>query len=273
MKKIQVFGPGCAKCEDMAALVKETLAELNQPVPVEKVTDAMQFAVAGVIVTPALAIDGKIVVSGRVPSKEELKGILKDELGTTEQQTTGQPSGETSEPCCCSCAPTPCCGGAGNTGKPGSSFRKVVVWLVLALILLAAVKMINRKTKEPGDAPAEAATEQTVPLEKNRLELVYYQYGARCATCTRMENWAKQTLEEQYPEQIKTGSIVWKTQPADKETVEHYSLTNKTLILKHINDNKETEWSNLERIWELSGDEQAYKTYVADSIRQQLTKN
>ena len=93
MNNIVVYGPGCAKCTALADVTKQAMQELHLDASLEKVTDAMQFAVAGVLVTPALAVDGKVFVSGRVPSKDEIKKILQE---TIQADSSRQKS------CCCS---------------------------------------------------------------------------------------------------------------------------------------------------------------------------
>ncbi|MCP4726678.1 MAG: thioredoxin family protein [bacterium] len=75
-KKIQVLGPGCAKCEKLAANVKKAVEELEMEVDYEKVTDIMQITSFGVMTTPALVIDGKVIFSGKVPDVAELKDMI-----------------------------------------------------------------------------------------------------------------------------------------------------------------------------------------------------
>ncbi|HOD66482.1 MAG TPA: thioredoxin family protein [candidate division Zixibacteria bacterium] len=76
MKKIQVFGPGCAKCEELARLAAAAVAELGLACEVEKVSDIRAIMEAGVMITPALAVDGRVLVAGKVPSLAKLKEIL-----------------------------------------------------------------------------------------------------------------------------------------------------------------------------------------------------
>lgn len=76
MKKIEIFGPGCPKCAALYELTHLLLTEKNSLVPVEKVTDAMEMGDRSILSVPALAIDGKVVFSGRVPSKGELYNLL-----------------------------------------------------------------------------------------------------------------------------------------------------------------------------------------------------
>lgn len=74
---IKVLGPGCAKCEKLYTLVKEVIGETGVDARVEKVTDLKQIAMAGVMMTPALVVDGDVKFTGKVPSKDQLKEILR----------------------------------------------------------------------------------------------------------------------------------------------------------------------------------------------------
>ncbi len=67
MKTVQVFGPGCARCKQTERLVRIALKELGLEAEVVKVSDYQAIAAAGVMATPAVAIDGAIKVSGRIP--------------------------------------------------------------------------------------------------------------------------------------------------------------------------------------------------------------
>lgn len=74
--KVEVFGTGCAKCHQLEKHVEEALKETGVAAEVVKVDDIAAIMSRGIIVTPALAIDGEIRVSGRVASVKELKGLL-----------------------------------------------------------------------------------------------------------------------------------------------------------------------------------------------------
>jgi small redox-active disulfide protein 2 len=75
--KIQILGTGCAKCNNLADAAIQAANQLGLEYEVEKVTDMMRFADFGVMITPALAVDGEVRVSGRVPSVDELKTMLE----------------------------------------------------------------------------------------------------------------------------------------------------------------------------------------------------
>jgi small redox-active disulfide protein 2 len=76
MKKLQILGTGCPKCKKLAENAEKAIAEVGLDYEVEKVTDIQKIMAFGVMMTPALAIDGKIKVVGKVPSVEEIKKLL-----------------------------------------------------------------------------------------------------------------------------------------------------------------------------------------------------
>ena len=79
MHKLQILGTGCAKCQSLTKATVAAADELGIEYELEKVTDFLKFADFGVMVTPALVVDGKVVVSGRVPKHEQLLELLPNE--------------------------------------------------------------------------------------------------------------------------------------------------------------------------------------------------
>ena len=77
MKLIQVLGTGCAKCAKLKEDVDVAVAELGLDATVEKVEDIMKITEFGVMMTPALVVDGVVKISGKVPSVDEIKGFLQ----------------------------------------------------------------------------------------------------------------------------------------------------------------------------------------------------
>lgn len=73
---IEVLGSGCIKCMNLIENVQEAVGELNIGAEVVKVTDINKIIAYGVMITPALVIDGKVVSSGKVLNKEEIKKII-----------------------------------------------------------------------------------------------------------------------------------------------------------------------------------------------------
>lgn len=74
--KIEVLGTGCPKCKSLEKVTRDVVTDNGIDAIVTKVEDIMEIMSYNVLTTPALVVDGKVVVKGRVPSAEELKEIL-----------------------------------------------------------------------------------------------------------------------------------------------------------------------------------------------------
>jgi len=78
MMKIQVFGMGCRNCHQLEANVKQAVAKSGITTEVEMVTDPVKIAEAGIMMTPALAINGDVVTMGRVTGVQEILELLAE---------------------------------------------------------------------------------------------------------------------------------------------------------------------------------------------------
>ena len=76
MKKITIYGPGCMKCQQTEAIVRQVAADMKVDAAIEHVTDFQAIAAAGVMSTPAVAVDGVVKLKGRVPTAEELRQVI-----------------------------------------------------------------------------------------------------------------------------------------------------------------------------------------------------
>ena len=86
--KIEILGTGCAKCAALATAVEQAVDELGIDAPIEKVTDIVEIADRGAIITPAVCVDGTIVVAGKVPALDELERLLRSSKREHETQAT-----------------------------------------------------------------------------------------------------------------------------------------------------------------------------------------
>ncbi len=79
---IRIFGPGCYRCHTLEEHTREALKGLGQEATITMVQDVWEMASAGVLRTPAMQIDGRFVIQGRVPGVQELTHILSKASGT-----------------------------------------------------------------------------------------------------------------------------------------------------------------------------------------------
>jgi len=75
--KVKVIGPGCARCKATYEIVKKIVESEGLDVELEYVTDMNEAAKLGVIATPAVWIDGEVVIQGKIPKESELLGYIK----------------------------------------------------------------------------------------------------------------------------------------------------------------------------------------------------
>jgi len=76
MKLVQVLGPGCAKCQSLLKNAEEAVKQLGIEAQIEKVSDINMITSFGVMMTPALVVDGELKVQGKVASVDEIKKFL-----------------------------------------------------------------------------------------------------------------------------------------------------------------------------------------------------
>ena len=77
MKRIQILGTGCPRCQQLMMNAQQAVIELEIEASVEKVSDLGEIAKFGVMATPALAVDGQVKSSGKLLSPDEIKGLLR----------------------------------------------------------------------------------------------------------------------------------------------------------------------------------------------------
>jgi len=76
MTDIKILGSGCAKCNSLYETTEKVATEIGIEFTIEKITDMMKFMDYGVMITPALVVDGKLKVAGKIPTDEEIKNFI-----------------------------------------------------------------------------------------------------------------------------------------------------------------------------------------------------
>lgn len=95
--EIRIFGPGCARCAETEAVIREVAAARGGGISVQKVSDLREMMAAGVLSTPAVVIDGVVKAAGRVPRREEVAAWIEAAIaGAADSAASCSGSG-----CCC----------------------------------------------------------------------------------------------------------------------------------------------------------------------------
>ena len=75
--KVQILGKGCPKCRHLEKNVRDAVGELDAEVDIEKITDPDRIMNMGVMITPGLLVDGRILSMGKVPTKRQIMDLLR----------------------------------------------------------------------------------------------------------------------------------------------------------------------------------------------------
>ena len=105
--------------------------------------------------------------------------------------------------------------------------------------------------------------------------ITYYFHGnARCSTCHKMEEYAKEAIEENFKDELASGLLIFEAVNIDEKENEHfvtdYELYTKSLIISRVGDGKEIEHKNLTKIWEYVRNKKKFFAYVTTEINAYL---
>ena len=158
-------------------------------------------------------------------------------------------------------------------------FIKVALLVfVLGSLAVLAVKESRRWTAPDPVAAQEgsAATAAAPEPQGDRVIAYYFHTTYRCATCRRIEAYSREAVDTGFARELKDGSLEFRLVniqlPENRHFIEDYQLFTKSLVLVRIKDGKQEEWTNLDRVWELTGNRDAFLGYVQQGVRGYLEK-
>ena len=224
---IRIFGTGCEKCTKLYESVEKVIQQHGLDATLEKVSNIDDMTAAGVMMTPALGVDGKIVSSGKVLSEDDILHLLAPEHDSH-------------------------CGCHGEVaGKAPNRLKQVISLLLLAVVGASLAVMVIRETSRP----AGTGEEETV----QKGTTVYYFYGNhRCATCNRMEELTKKA--------IKDKGVSYKAvnldEPANEHFVKDFQLDSRVVVIQ-----REGTYKKMDKVWDLVGDEEAFIAYIQSGLK------
>jgi len=224
--KIQIFGTGCEKCTKLYDAVQKVVQQHGIDATVEKVSNIDDITAAGVMMTPALGVDGRIVSAGKVVGEGDLLHLLAPEHA-------------------------PHCGCHGHVdNQPVNRVKQVVTVLLLLVVGVSLGLMVMREVNRPEATGAATLAQQGT--------IVYYFYGNhRCATCNRMEELTRKSLEGKNV----TYKAVNIDEPANEHYVKDFQLDARGVVIQ-----KDGHYKKMGKVWDLVEDEPAYITYIQSGL-------
>lgn len=166
MMKIQILGSGCDKCRKLAANAKLAAEQLNLSCEIEKVEDINQITAFGVMMTPALVVNGKVVSSGKVLTSDEIAAVLSAPVCDCNGQCASAEAKkmESPAPCCCGShsekqSASSCCCGDGK--------KRIMTILLLLFVVVSIIFMLIRKIADHVSSKSSSVgIEQVNPADR-----------------------------------------------------------------------------------------------------------
>ncbi len=129
---------------------------------------------------------------------------------------------------------------------------------------------------EPAQAPAGGPTVVPPSKQKHRVIAYYFHGNLRCYTCKTMEAYSREAIESAFAKELKKGRLVWQPVNIDIKGNEHfaqdYKIYTRSLVLVSEVRGKPAQFKNLEKIWQLVRDKEAFFRYVQEETRSYLTE-
>ena len=136
----------------------------------------------------------------------------------------------------------------------------------LAVLLLAGCDLTS---SDPQGAPTAS------PAKPPSKVVVYYAHRTfRCMSCLWIEKTTRQTLDDSFSKELASGRLEFRVVDywVDKDLAKRYDVQTVSVIVVNVSDGRDLSHVNMDRVWSLKGDTQAFQAYVADGVRAALAK-
>jgi len=153
------------------------------------------------------------------------------------------------------------------------TFRRVVTIVLLTFVLGSLGYMIAKETFLAGSKAPSIPQAELAHVEDGHPSVIVYFFDSdkECTTCTNLKEYAYEALQTYFPSQLASGDIAWRALNVDQPENEHYvtefGLYSKSVVVVRIEDEQQTEWKNLESIWDLVYDKPAYIEYIRAEVQ------
>lgn len=158
---------------------------------------------------------------------------------------------------------------------------KQIIRGVLLIVALGSLAIWGNREYQKSKAIAQATSAptpaDTLPVVAgNQVVMTYFISGTRCDSCKKIEQLSRETAEKDFSAEIAAKQLIFRVidtgEPVHHHYVDDYKLTSKTVVVSHRVDGKETEWEAMEKVWDLLDEPEAFRAYLAVSIRKHLGK-
>jgi hypothetical protein len=164
-----------------------------------------------------------------------------------------------------------------KTPKPIAT--ALLIAFVMVIIGSIAIKENGGKAEtEPQEVainkhpePSEPLSKVQASLQKSKVVAYYFHGTARCVTCRDIESYTKEAIETGFPEAIKTERLEFRAvnvdEPQNEHFVQNYQLSASSVVVARFTNGEQADWKNLQLVWELVPDHDAFMVYVQEEIK------
>lgn len=154
--------------------------------------------------------------------------------------------------------------------------RLIVTIILLAFVAVSAAYLVMTEATGGRAGTAQEQTTATgADATTGREVIAYYFHGNwRCATCRKIEAYTAEAIKTGFPKALADGRLAWRIinidEPGNEHFVEEFEIATRTVVLAEVVNGQRKRWTNLQRVWDLIGDKNAFVTYIQDETRAYL---
>lgn len=154
----------------------------------------------------------------------------------------------------------------------------LLVFVVISVVYLVATE--TRKPSTTGEQTDELTTGEsgrTTEAADRKLVVYYFHGNKRCNTCRTIEAFTEEAITTGFPDDLESGRIEWKAvnvdEPENTHFVGDFELTTRSVVLVDVSGGKQTRWTNLERVWDLVQNKDAFIDYITENTNTYLAES
>ena len=144
--------------------------------------------------------------------------------------------------------------------------------LSILFSMLASLLFIDAGSAGEGAKPKQNSGKNA----PHHITAYYFHGNFRCYNCFTIEQFSREAIEKYFPEQLKSGKLVFEVintdEPENEHFIKDYQLYTKSLVVAEFNDGKQLRWTNLTKVWDYIKDRDAFYNYVKAEIQKCLEK-
>ena len=143
-----------------------------------------------------------------------------------------------------------------------SKFKNISFFLIIVgFVLIWNASFIGAQSSE-GSTPVASSQDKI----DRHIKAYYFHGNNRCYSCKKIEQYSREAIEMYFDNQLKEGSLTFQAintdQPENKHFLQDYQLVTKSLVLVEYKDGKQVKWKNLDKVWQLLNNKEAFFNYV-----------